>query len=97
MQVLEQDMRELHKDVQSLRTIFKDLQTQLTAIFDQMQMLDSSWAGSAQATMKNVWLEDQSAAADMLNDLKELCGLFQNAENEYGNCENRISGLINNM
>lgn len=97
MQVLEQDMRELHKDVQSLQAIYSELQKQLTAVFDAMQALDGAWDGAAQAEMKNVWLSDRNAATEMLGEMKELCGLFRTAENEYGNCENSISNMISSL
>ncbi|MDC7292482.1 MULTISPECIES: hypothetical protein [unclassified Butyrivibrio] len=97
MDVIANNLPQFDGDIQDYNSGY----TQLSQAFDQMVIhmneLNTMWEGEAHEELKNTFSNDQQKTQTMLDDVLRVYNELKFAHSEYTSCEQKVSGIINDL
>lgn len=97
MSVMANDQQRFSGDVKQYDQAVRQLRTTYQTLLDDMNKLQGMWTGEAHEDLQQRFVADYEMLGSVVEYLEAIGHSLDNAEQEYGNCERSVAGIINDL
>lgn len=97
IEYLHADTDAMKNDCVEMRNMKNDLIKDFETLFDDLEVIDGMWEGSAKEAFVARMAEDKSVCFEFTDMLEMYIQQMESAYKEYEKCENDLSEYISNL
>lgn len=94
---IEVNINTLHGDIETLNTTLRNINQDMTKMFESVEQLDAMWTGIANETFVKQFEHDKGIFEEISNAVKGVIESMENAEELYRKCEQNVSSEIDDI
>ena len=87
----------LGRDIDSLKTLSKNLKSDLQQLTASMEALNTSWEGTAKTAYMLQYRLDQSKMQQLCNTLDDYIKTLEYAKTQYQNGDNQVKSAVSQI
>lgn len=95
MNELKVSTNRLNSDANQISSLIKAMEKELSNMKTSVNQMNQMWEGMTKEAFVKAFHDDQTAAEDVIKELKALQSFEVEAKNKYEQCEKQITALIN--
>lgn len=94
-QIIEINSNTLASDIEAMQQNLGNIINDVENMYAAIAMLDGMWDGPANIAFRQQFLKDKEDMDGVCQEIQHLIDCMTFAKDEYNNCENEISSIIN--